>query len=209
VQFTLKQLLAAMTGVAVLAALAAGGYCVVALLASSLFVVGLIARNVDRGRRKRAFIEFLLLVSAWVLVVPAAFSPVRGCGRTKLSLMFVVSDAADRPIEGARVQIRESNLIAGAAPLAAWPGVAGNADSAGYVRLTYDFPATELEGLCEHSYFAFAPMNYRIYVDAPGFEPADMGIQDFLGDKYDLLRREPIKPIRIALKRTPAAPASE
>jgi hypothetical protein len=205
-QYTLKQLLLVTTSLSVLAALVAAEYCVIAFLTSALFVVGLIARDIDRGRRVRACIECLLLVSAGVLVVPAAFSASRGCGATKLSFMCLVSDAAGRPIEGARVQIRESSLISPTPPLAAWPGVAGNTDSAGYSRLTYDFPSTELKGLCEHTYFAFVPMNYRLYVDSPGFEPADMGVLDFLGDKYDLRRRAPIKPIRIELRRTTTAP---
>lgn len=69
-QFTRKQLLLATTVLAAIAAMVAGGYCIIAFLASSLFVVGLIARDMDSGRRGRALIEFLLLVSTGALVVP-------------------------------------------------------------------------------------------------------------------------------------------
>jgi len=138
-----------------------------------------------------------------------ALSASRGCGLTKLSFTFNLTDADGRPIESARAQIREASLISPAPALASWPGMAGNTDSAGYARLTYDFPATELNGLCEHTYFAFVPRNYRVYFDSPGFGPADIGVRDFLGDKYDLRRREPIEPLRIALKRMSAAPAPE
>jgi hypothetical protein len=205
-QFTLKQLLLSTTVLAVLAALVADGYCIIALLASSLLVVGLIARDMDRGRRGKALIEFLLLVSIGALVAPSALSTTQGCGQTRLSFTFIVKDAAGRPVEGARVQIREANLISPAAPLASWPGVVGNTDSAGYARLTYQFPSTSLESLCEHTYFAFAPLNYRVYFDSSGFEPADIGVRDFLGDRYDLRRRPPIEPIRIELKRASTAP---
>ena len=205
-QITLRQLLATITALAVLAALVGAKHCILAFAGGSLLLVGLIVRVIDQGRRGRTLVECLLLVSAAVVVVPAALAAVRGCGHKTLSLTFIVRDHEKRPIQDALVQLREASLISPGPPLAAWPGVEAATDSAGSVALTYRFPATEIEGLCEHTYFAFIPANYRVYVTASGFEPAGIWVRDRMGDKYDLLLRRPVEPIAIELSRTPKAP---
>jgi hypothetical protein len=154
VQFTLKQLLAAMTGVAVLAALAADGYCELAILAVLLTGFGLILRRLaGRRRQKRRYhkaaFESLLLVIVAALILPSATTTAIWDGRARVSLTFIVTEQeSGNPVSGARVEI-------GQAPLSAFRLEAQAAtDSQGRATINITLPASGRDRLCEHTGYA-------------------------------------------------------
>ncbi|HEV7221691.1 MAG TPA: Ig-like domain-containing protein [Pirellulales bacterium] len=205
-QFTLKQLLAAMTGVAVLAALAADGYCELAILAVLLTGFGLILRRLaGRRRQKRRYhkaaFESLLLVIVAALILPSATTTAIWDGRARVSLTFIVTEQeSGNPVSGARVEI-------GQAPLSAFRLEAQAAtDSQGRATINITLPASGRDRLCEHTGYAFFRPTHWVRVTSPQHAANAAALRDFTGDQYDLRRRAPIKPIRIELKRASPPP---
>ena len=215
-QFSLRQMLGGTAVVCMFLSVAAsvGWLWAGVVLGASGVLLALYGWVLKRPGMWKTGIAFLIAFLVIGLALPAVNQPSSfWSGQRRVSLKFVVSDAVmGHPIRGATVRIRDIQVYGtdGRPQIptpAAEPGVQGQTDARGRVRLSHSFQ-TWGEGNEDGTVSIHLGRAYWLQVTAPGYQTLLIPLSDQTGES-SALTGVTLPPIRIELQRTATNEAVE